>query len=82
MTDLKEQTSDLDNVELTAATPLDTPHNNSKSIFNDKFQADSSLIDLPISLPPRAGPSILKPPSHPAPSSLQAQIGEKLTQIF
>ena len=48
------------------------------SFLEDKFQTNSSLVELPLSLPPRAGPSILKQPSHPAPSSLQAQIGAKI----
>ena len=78
MTDLKVNFSDLDNDELTAVTTPDSPHNDSTFFLIDRFQAASRVIDPPTSLPPRAGPSILKPPSHPAPSSLQAQIGAKI----
>ena len=78
MTDLKVNFSDLDNDELTAVTTPDSHHNDSTSFLLDRFHAASKVIDPPISLPPRAGPSILKPPSHPAPSSLQAQIGAKI----
>ena len=72
MKDPKVTLQDPDTATLNTATKIDL------SFLDDKFQANSRLAELPTSLPPRAGPSIPKQPSHPAPSSLQAQIGTKI----
>ena len=72
MKDPKVTLQDPDTATLNTATKIDL------SLLDDKFQANSRLAELPTSLPPRAGPSIPRQPSHPAPSSLQAQIGTKI----